>query len=132
MLVGQGLRELRVVRAEVVDVDAALGDAGGAARLKDIDGFVGQTLGHPTAHRSAAQPLVFKKAELFEIVKTVDVLERVEVKTLRPIEPELAPGLGIEVPLHDFADVRVQTLSGGVHFGLELGVDDNRHVLWLT
>ena len=62
--VGQRVAEQRVVDAEVVDGDAALGDAGRAAGLEDVDRLVGEGLGHPAAHRPAAEPFVLERREL--------------------------------------------------------------------
>ena len=111
----QRLAEHLVVDAEIVGDDAALGDAGRAARLEDVDRLVLQPLGHPAAHRAAAQPFVLEQAELFEIVEALHVLARVELKRLGPLQPERRAGVGVEVPFDDLADVGVEPFAGLAH-----------------
>src|SRR5207244_2373753 len=62
-LLRQCVAEHLVVGPVVLDDDAALGDAGGAAGLEDVDRLVLQPPGDPAAHRTAAQPLVLEVAE---------------------------------------------------------------------
>ena len=88
-----------------------------AAGLEDIDRLVGDALRHPAAHRPAAQPFVFEGAELLEVVEALDVVERIEVERLRPLQPERAAGVWVEVPVHDLANVGVEPLAGGGHGG---------------
>ena len=63
-LVREGLAEELVVGLEVLDVDPALGQAGRAAGLEDVERPVGQPLRHPAPDRPAAQPLVLEMAEV--------------------------------------------------------------------
>ncbi len=59
---------------------AALGNAGRAAGLEDVDRLVGEGLGHPAAHRPAAQPFVLERLELLQVVEALHVLERIELQ----------------------------------------------------
>ena len=112
VLLRQRVAEHLVVDAEVVDDDAALGDAGGAAGLEDVDRLVLQRLGHPAAHRAAAQPLVLEVAEQLQVVEALHVLERVELERLGLLQPERRAGLGVEVPVDDLAHVGVELFAG--------------------
>ena len=73
-VVGQRLAEVLVVDAEVLVRDARLRHAGAAAGLEHVDRLVGVRLGHPAPHRPAAQPLVFERPELVEVVVAGDVV----------------------------------------------------------
>ena len=61
--------EHRVVDAEVVDIDPALGDAGAAAGLEDVDRPIGIGLGNPAPHRAAAEPFVLEGPSLARSAK---------------------------------------------------------------
>lgn len=52
--VGEGGGELLVVDAEIVDLHARLGHAGGAAGFKHVDRFIGIALGDPATNGTAA------------------------------------------------------------------------------
>ncbi len=102
VFVGQRLAEQRVVGAKIVDRDAALGNARRAAGFEHVDRLVGERLGHPAPHRPAAQPFVFERLELFQVVERADFLERIEFQRLGIFEPERAAGRRMKVPLHGF------------------------------
>ena len=63
-LIGQRLGEKLVVGPEVVDGDAALRYAGGAAGLEHVDRTVLVRPRHPAPDRAAPQPLVLEVSEL--------------------------------------------------------------------
>ncbi len=107
-LVGQVVAEDLVVGLEVLDVDAALGHAGRAAGLEDVQGLVRQALGDPAPHRSAAQPLVLEVAEHLQVGVGLDLLTGIEAQFAGEVEPERTSGRRIEVPLHDLAHVVVE------------------------
>ena len=112
-LLRQRVGEHLVVDPEVVDDDAALGDAGRAAGLEDVDAAIGvsafgtqRRTGPPRSQSSS------KKRELLEVVEAVDVLERVELERLRLLQPERRAGVGTEVPADDLADLGVELNAG--------------------
>jgi len=111
-VVVEAIAEDLVVDLEVVDVDPALRDAGGAAGLEDVEGLPGEAPRQPAAHRAAAQPFVLEVAEELEVGVAADVADRVEVEAPGPLEPERAAGGRIEVPGHDLAHVGVETFPG--------------------
>src|SRR5688572_23305777 len=78
-LILQGLREIFVVDAEVFDLEARLGDASGTAGFKDVHRATHQASWKPAAHRSAAEPVIFKVAKLREVGVAGDGLARVPV-----------------------------------------------------
>ena len=123
ILIRQRAAEQLVVGAKVVDGDAALGHARGAAGLEHVNRLVGAGLGHPAADRPATQPLVLERLELAKVVKRADILERVEFQPRGVIEPERAARRGMEVPLHDLVRMRVQLLAGGFRAGRDVAAD---------
>ena len=112
VLLGKVVAEELVVGAEVVYRDAALGDSSCSTGLEDVDGLVGEGLGHPAADRPAPQPRIFEEGELPQILKTLDVFARIEVQLFLKLQPERRAALGIEVPLHDLPDVGIECLPG--------------------
>ena len=102
----------------VLDDDAALGDAGGAAGLEDVGGILPDILGEPAAHRTAAQPVVLEQAELAQVIETLDFLAWIEIEleervlALHGIDPEGGAELGVEVPGDDLAHVGVEFFFG--------------------
>ena len=114
------LRERRaeqlVVGPEVVARNARLRNARRAARFKDEHRLAGQALGHPAPHRTAAQPLIFKRAEPVQIIESRDFLSRVEAQARGLLQPERAPRLWIEMPLHDVAHMGVKRVARGLLF----------------
>jgi hypothetical protein len=77
-LLGQCVAEHLVVGAEVAGVVSRFRDAGRAAGLEDVGRLVGQTFRHPATDRAAAQPLVFKRRKLFQVVEAFHLGERIE------------------------------------------------------
>ena len=78
ILLRQRVAEERIVDAEILDRDAALRHARGAARLEHVDRPVGQRLGHPPPHRPAAEPFVLERRKLLQVVEGADLAERIE------------------------------------------------------
>src|SRR5690606_18518034 len=97
----------------VLDHHAALGDPGGAAGFKYIDRFSGVSLGHPAIDRSAAEPVVLEQRKFFQIVKALDVAQRIEIEFGLLAEPKRAAGSFVEMPPDRFDSVRIEPLTGG-------------------
>ena len=98
-LVRQRVAEHLVVDPEVVDDDAALGNAGGAAGLEDVDRLVRAAPSAPSgapARRAAIRPR--RRPNFLQVVEALDVLERVELERLGLLQPERRAGLRAEVP----------------------------------
>src|SRR5262249_9808193 len=127
VLLRQRRAELLVVDAKIVDDDAALRNAGGAAGLEDVGGLAPQGLGLPAPNRPAAKPFVFEEAEPLEVVEAVDRLARIKaqleerVPARGGVDPERRSGRRVEVPLDDLADVGVELslrlLGSHCHWG---------------
>ena len=83
-LVGERVAEILVIDAEIVDLKAALGDAGRTAGLEDVDRLARQPLGQPPAHRAAAKPVIFEVGQFPEVGIAVDFLARVDAGLLLP------------------------------------------------
>ncbi len=112
VLVGERVAEEFVVDPVVLDDDATLGNAGGAAGLEDVGRLVGEALGDPTADGAAAEPLILEQRELREIGERADLLPRIEAERFGFLEPEGAAGLGVEVPFDRLAGVLVESFLG--------------------
>ena len=113
--VTQRLGEGAVVDLVVVPADALLRHAGGAAGLEDAEGAAGVGLapGAPDFGLEVPQVLVLEVGEPgVEVVEGLDRLGGVPVLLAGPVQPERAAGLGVEVPLHDFAHVGVERFLG--------------------
>src|SRR5207249_11519443 len=115
---GQAVAELLVVDAEVVDDDAALGDAGRATGLKNIRRLAGKPPGNPSVDRATAEPVVLEVLEADDVGERLYFPPRVPAGLARPIEPEGGAGLGTEVPLHHVAHVGVEPLARLADLGL--------------
>jgi len=62
----------------------------------------------PSAGRAAAEPLVLKWREPSQVGEALDLLAGSQLSLAGEIQPERAASLGIEMPLDNIADVRVQ------------------------
>ena len=128
-LVRQRVGEHLVVDPEVVDDDAALGDAGGAAGLEDVPRLV---LAAPSAPSGRTGPprsqSSSKNGELLEVVEALDVLERVELERLGLLQPERRAGLRAEVPADDLADLGVELGAGVLDLLVERRAGDGRRL----
>src|SRR5215207_6680803 len=103
MLVWQRLTEDLVVDAEVVAADTRLRDTCRANRLEDEDRLALQTTRQPALHRPAPQPLVLELAA------------GIPPQFGSVVEPERRSGGGVEMPVDDLADPRVERGAGGLH-----------------
>jgi hypothetical protein len=112
ILVGQRVAEEFVVDPVVLDDDATLGNARGAAGLEDVGRLVGEPLRDPAADGAAAQPLILEQRELREIGERADLFARIEAQRFGSLQPERAAGLGVEVPLDRLAGVLVESFLG--------------------
>ena len=112
VLVGQGVGEELVVGAKILLGHPALGDPGGSAGLEHERRTIRVGLGHPAADRPAPQLLVLEVRELRQIVEALDLTARIPPRLPRPVEPERAPGVGIEVPLDDLPHPGIEGSPG--------------------
>src|SRR5438309_4553881 len=96
ILVGECRAEHFIVGAKVFDLKAALGHAGRTPSFEGEDGLALESLRQPATDRPAAQPFVFERRELSEVFEGVDLLARIPTKLRSEIDPEGAPGLGVE------------------------------------
>ena len=115
-LLGQGVAEHFVVDPVILDDDAALGDAGGAAGLEDVDRLVRSALGTqrrtgpPRSHSSSKRPNFFRSS------KALTSLRGSKLEAFRLLDPEGRAGLGVEVPFDGLAHVGVEPLAGLADF----------------
>ena len=118
ILVGQRVAEHRVVDAEIVDDDAALGNAGGAAGLEDVDRLVRQALRAPSGapgRRAAIRPRRGRTSSGRR--STCTSLSGLNLNVLAFSSQNGVPVSGLKCQLHDLADVLVQCLLGGMDLG---------------
>jgi len=108
VLVGQRPAEELVVGAEVLDGDPALGDAGRAAGLEDVNRPSREPFRNPALDRTAAQPLVLEQSEAPQVVEAADLAARVPAEARGEIEPKRRSGGGIEMPVDHLPDPRVE------------------------
>ena len=130
ILVRQRVAEQRVIGAEVVDRDAALGDARRTAGFEYVNRLVGKRLRHPAPHRAAAQPFVLEGFELRQVGECLDLFQRIELQALGIFQPERAARRFVEMPLHDFMRVGIELLTGrfdGGRCSIALGRFGNAH-----
>ena len=99
----------------IFDNHATFGNTCRAARFKHIDRFVLQLFWHPTSHWTASQPVVLEQRKLLQVVKAVDVLERVKVERLLLFEPKIATGVVAKMPLHHFSGLLIQQILLSLH-----------------
>src|SRR5690606_5057527 len=78
------------------------------------DWFVGQALGHPAADWSSAEPLVFKRLELFQIFKRTDVFQWVELELRLLFQPERTSRRLVKVPSHCLDGMAIERFADGI------------------
>jgi hypothetical protein len=110
ILIRERFAEQRVIYAEIFYIDPGLRHAGAAARFKYVNGPVGKTARHPSAHRAAAQPFVLKRAELAEIGVALNLAARVEIKSFGKLKPEGRAGFRVEMPPDNFSRPGIELL----------------------
>ena len=119
----------------VLDDDAALGNAGRAAGLENIDRLAGVPLGDPASNRAAAQPLVLEQRKLLQVIEALDLGQRIEVQFRLLFQPERAAGVIAEVPMNGLERMFIQPLTSlGCCLGYfwANGVFDGTHAVSLT
>src|SRR5262249_37281213 len=107
-LFGERLAEHFIVGAKVFDLEAALRHAGRAAGLEGEDRLALQSLRQPAPDRPAAQPFIFKRRELPEVLEGGDLPSRLPTLPGGEIQPEGAARRGVEMPLHDLAHMGIE------------------------
>ncbi len=121
-VVRQRFAEVGVVGAPIVVRDAALRHARSAAGFEDVERLIHQRLRHPATDRSAAEPFVFELGKFLDVVVRLHFFERIELQlALGVLEPKLAAGRRVKMPLHRFVGVGIQTFAGGFRLGLHFG-----------
>ena len=116
-LVRQRLAEHLVVDAEVVDVDARLRHAGGAAGLEDVDRLVGVGPAAPSgarARRAATRP---GRRRTCRDPRSSSPRRAGPSRPGGAFQPEGRPGLGGEMPPHHLAHPSIQPVAGTADIG---------------
>jgi hypothetical protein len=119
MLLWQRLAEQRVIGAKIINRNPALRHACCAAGLKYINRLICIRLRNPATHRTASQPLIFEGLKLFQILKRLNVRQRIELQTLFIFQPEGAARRLMEMPLHNLIGLRIErfaSLLGGLSY----------------
>ena len=108
-----------VIDPEIFRRDARLGHAGAAARLEHEDRFVVLSPSEPSAgrdRRAATHPRKLPNRSRSSYV--CNVAARIKGEGFRALQPERAPRLRVEVPLHHFAGPGVEAFARFAHFRL--------------
>ena len=111
VLIGQGLAEQLVVDPEVLARHPRLGDARRAARLEHKNRLPGKAFGNPAPDGTAAQPFVLELTEAPQVDKAGDLPPGIPPRLPGELQPEGTAGLGVEVPLDDLSDPRVERIA---------------------
>src|SRR5262245_11186066 len=108
ILFGERLAKHFIVGAKVFYLQAALRHPGRSAGFEGEERLAFQSLRQPTPDRPPAQPFILERRELPEVLKGGDLLSRIPAEFVSKIQPEWATRIGVEMPLHDLANVGVE------------------------
>ena len=90
--------------------DPALRDSGGAAGFEYVDRHSGEPARHPAVDGTSPQPFILKRRKFPQILKAANLFLRVPAQLGREVQPERAPGRGVEMPLDDIAHMAIKLL----------------------
>lgn len=121
MFIGECVAEHLIIGAEIFDLHSGFWNPRGSTCLEDIDRLSCESFGDPTLDWSPPEPFILEVRELFQILKRVHFLERIEIECLCFLKPEGRTRFGAEMPMDDSPYLLVELFLGLAELLIEFG-----------